>query len=325
MEERDINQLISAYNIENVKEIKVLSGGHINKSFLIIGDDAYVLQALNQKLFKDHQDILTDNYLTYVKACDIYRKGSGPWDYPVWLKDREGNYLHIDDKEKIWRMYRYLPSDDLDVKRPDHFEIGRGLGRMHAVFSNCPGIKDIETISHLHDLSYYFEEYLRQDPEGNRRISDLDRQIERDIVNFLKIEVPGGEVIHGDAKLGNMIIKDKKVTGFIDLDTIMTGSSYDDLADCVRSCCFTKDKIDTSAFSMLLQGYEEGRGIYFTGDDRELIYMNCQKNIFILGLRYYTDYLSGRGYFNEEYPGQTTDKAKYLFSLYLTGFKGIIQ
>ena len=68
------NQLISAFIIEKNIEIKKLSGGHINRSFLIKGENSYVLQSLNKDLYGNHLDVLTDNYISYRKACDIYNE-----------------------------------------------------------------------------------------------------------------------------------------------------------------------------------------------------------------------------------------------------------
>ena len=314
MNEKPNDQLISAYIQENVREIKRISTGHINQSFFIKGDNTYIIQALNKKLFLEHQDSLISNYLCYRSACEKYNTdNSDDYEFPVWLKDNEDRYFHCDLNGNIWRMYRYIPSDDAEYRNVDKYEIGRGLWKLHFILKSCAGIKSIRTVSHLHDLSYYYKEYLYQNEKTVKRISDIDKVIKNNIDKYIKIKVPAGSIIHGDAKMSNMIIREGRVAGFIDLDTIMAGSLYDDIADCVRSCCMDNEgNMINHSFDSFIKGYEDASGSGFTQDSMNLIINNIEKNRFMLGLRYYIDYLSGKGYFSEEYPGQTLNKATKL-------------
>lgn len=308
------NQLISAFISEKVNEIRWISTGHINKSFLVRGDDTYILQEINEHLYRDFQDILTFNYLSYRDACCNFNEGSSdPFEYPNWLTDKEGSYFHRDVFGNLCRMYRYIPSDEINDEKADRYEIGRGLGKLHSILRTCKDIKNIKTTAHLHDLSHHYREYLDQNDNETERIGEIDTRIKDDIDKYLEMTVTGGSIIHGDAKIGNMIIRNGKVAGFIDLDTIMTGSVFDDIADCVRSCCLNDEgNIENTEFMDLIRGYEETSGTLFTLSQKDLIRKNIEKNRFLLGLRYYTDYLSGSGYFSEEYPGQTLKKARKL-------------
>ena len=128
----------------------------------------------------------------------------------------------------------------------------------------------------------------------------------------MSVSVPCGYLIHGDAKRGNMICRDGRVAGFIDLDTLMPGSVFDDIADCIRSCDSRNDA-DPMMIVHFIHGYEEGADTMFTPDAIALIGQNTVKHRFMLGLRYYTDYLSGNVYFKEEYPGQNLARARQLF------------
>ena len=308
------NQLISAFISEKINEIVRIPTGHINESFLVRGDNTYILQVINEHLYRDCQDILTFNYLSYRDACCNYNEGStDTFEYPVWLKDREDSYFHSDSFGNLCRMYRYIPSDEINVEKADRYEIGRGLGKLHSILRTCKDIKNIKATAHLHDLSHHYREYLDQNENERERIGEIDTRIKDDIDKYLEMTVPGGSLIHGDAKIGNMIIRDGRVAGFIDLDTIMTGSVFDDIADCVRSCCLNDEgNIENTEFMDLIKGYEETSGTVFTLSQKDLIRKNIEKNRFLLGLRYYTDYLSGRGYFSEEYSGQTLKKARKL-------------
>jgi thiamine kinase-like enzyme len=138
----------------------------------------------------------------------------------------------------------------------------------------------------------------------------LDKIITENIEEIRKTVLPAKEVIHGDAKLGNMIFRNGKVVGLIDLDTFMCGSFFDDIADCMRSSCLSdnlillKDRAD-----LFLRGLEDGADIRVTADDKELILANLRRNCFMLGLRYYTDHLTGNKYFTEAHPGDNIERS----------------
>lgn len=316
------NDVINAYLNEEVTAVSELSGGHINGSYLVKGDGKYVLQCLNEGLYEGRQDILIKNYESYRRGCiEAGEDNMVPWswEYPEWLKDGNGDYFHRDREGRLWRMYRYIPSDDPTKREPlDHYKIGKGLGRLHYILKKCRGIKGVDTTRHLHDLSYYYKEYHKQDTSGMDRFALIDEEIEKGYVYFMDLFVPGGNIIHGDAKVSNMITRDGEVVGFVDLDTLMEGASFDDLADCARSCCLDESgEIDQHSLVKLIHGYEEGSDVPLAADAIELVGRNTVKNLFMLGVRYYTDYLAGGKYFREEYKGQNLEKARSLFETFI--------
>ena len=317
-----IEAVINSYLNEAVMDVSRLSGGHINGSFLVTGQHRYVLQCLNKSLYEAHLDTLLSNYKSYRAACIRFKKDKtlpGSWDYPRWFRDRDGESFHRASEGGLWRMYKYMPSDDLKKDgNTDTYEIGKGLGRLHYILGMTSGIRAVKTTARLHDLSYFYEEYIKQKDSPKERDAEIDKEIETGYDFFSSIRVPGGNIIHGDAKIGNMIVRDGKVTGFIDLDTLMEGSRFDDIADCARSCCLDgSGEIDVPALVKLLDGYEAGADVIFTKDARELAAKNMVKNRFMLGMRYYTDYLADGGYFREEYPGRNLEKARGLFEPFI--------
>ncbi len=310
----DNEQLLSTvaqYSVNTVTDIRPLGNGHINVSFLVTSDTgSYVLQCLNNALYADHLAELEGNYLQYHSACERAGVRTGAWICPEWLKSRSGQFFHKDPDGKIWRLYRYIPGDTSSPAEP--FEAGEGLGRLHKILRRCDKTGVRPVLPGLHDLKSYYDKYLAV-CDGTRQVPELDRVISDNIEKMLDISVPADTIIHGDAKISNMIMRDGQVIGFIDLDTMMPGSPIDDLADCIRSCCIRDNgKIDTDMACRLLDGYETGAETELMPDMRSLALMNVQKNRFMLGLRYYTDHLTGKRYFTESYPGQNLQKARLL-------------
>ena len=312
----DCERIVKEYTDEPIEAVEPISGGHINKSFLVTAGERFVLQRLNPALYADCPDALENNYGQYRQACGSPEGDIGKWHCPEWMRNRDGGYFYRDPDGNIWRMYRFLPSDR-DPKAPgpdpsnyDPYAVGIGLGKLHRIMKRCEGIIGIAQNTRLYDLSYHYNRYRMQEDSPMPRVEEFDRQIEDGIDAMLHIIVPGGSVIHGDAKVGNMIFENGEVVGFVDLDTIMPGSVFDDLADCIRSCCFDEDgQFDHERAAGLISGYSKGADTTFTDDAVKLLGQVIARNRFMLGMRYYTDYLSGEGYFADLDPNRKLERA----------------
>ena len=313
----DKEKIIKNYIDEPLIEVKELSGGHINETFLVEAYGYYVLQRLDKRLYTGSLMEIEHNYLQYRKACEIYNSERDGLFCHEWIKNKEGNYFYTGNDGDIWRIYRYIKGDvfNEEIDASLIFEVGRGLGRLHCILNECDDIRKPYTFTHLHDINFYRKKYFDLKVPYIKRIEALDRIIYDRMKEMQEITVPEGSVIHGDAKTANMVFREGKVVCFIDTDTIMPGSVYDDLADCARSCCIDGNgKLDRERLDGLLKGYEDGCKNRLTMPDRELLIRNIEKNRFVLGLRYYIDHLSEEGYFTEQYGGQRVKKALKLLS-----------
>lgn len=308
--------ILKEYTDEHIDNICDLTGGHINHSLLVTaGGDRYVLQCLNPDIFADHLSDLESNYILYRTACEQSNAGSGShlseWYCPEWIPDRKGQYFCADEEGRIFRLYRYIEGDRTAAgSETDAYEAGVGLGKMIKILRKCDKSRIRALFPHLHDPDHHYREFLSIEDTVNDREPLLDKIISEHIDEMRKVAPPLKEVIHGDAKLGNMIFRNGKVVGLVDLDTLMYGSVYDDIADCMRSCCMSRDYVLISdRADMLLRGLQEGADITFTTEENSLILNNLKKNCFILGLRYYTDHLTGNKYFTEAHPGDNISKS----------------
>ncbi len=307
----DLEQIIHEFIDFPVEDIGPLGNGHINTSLFINAGDSYVLQKLNRDLFADHLKHLENNYLRY-KFCCVSAPDAAGWICPDMMKTREGGFFHICD-DGIWRMYRYVRSDRISRDEPDPYVIGVGIGKLHRILKKSSPGNFSAVIPHLHDLGYYYDRYLMQKDSDRARQPDLDEMIADNIGHFMNMIIPEGDVIHGDIKPDNMIFRDGKVVGFIDLDTMMPGSVFNDIADGMRYCCETEDHVFNPAKAgSLLNGYCDGADAEMTDEAIELLGHTYYRNRFMLGLRYYTDHLAGNVYFTENYPGQSLEKARRL-------------
>src|SRR5664280_569859 len=136
--------------------------GHIHDTFRIEtdeeGKDNYILQRLNNKIFKNIPELQHNiervtvhlrNKLRSIPCSDIKRECLRlipSMDGKTWINDNDGNF---------WRMYIFISKHHSYnvVDSPDKaFEGGKAIGRFQAMLSDMPGGPLFETIPKFHDI-----------------------------------------------------------------------------------------------------------------------------------------------------------------------------
>ena len=314
--DNSIDQILSQFFIDPISEIRRIESGHINDTYLVTGDMSYICQKLKAGLFEGRSGILEENYRKLCLAYKTVHEDIPDWNIPEWLFCKDGGYFYRDEDENLWRVYRYI---DGEVKtriegESEAFCVGEGLARLHLILSAFPHLPAL-AIPHYRDLSWYYAQYKTLDGKDAERNRVLDHLIMENVDDFLNLKLPADHGIHGDAKLSNAIFsKEGRIISFIDMDTLMPGNILDDLADCIRSCCMIDDKWDTALWQGILAGYQSLHGT-LTEEKLSLLPRLVRKNCFELGLRYYTDALSGNTYFEETHSGQNAEKAERYLEL----------
>ncbi len=293
--------------------VKPLGEGHINDSYLVeTMSDWYVSQRIRSAM---DIDILEHNYSLYAEACE---KANYP--HPEWIKGSDGKYISTDANGDHWRTYPYICGDILEPPLSQNllYATGQGLARLHSVLQTFTD-KPWAVYPMLHDLKYYYKEYISilvgNDFDDTLRDSYVEDKINAWVDKLLAIELDRTAVVHGDAKLGNMLFKGGQVLTFIDLDTIMQGSLLEDLADCIRSCCLVNGRMDHEASKYLIEGYFSRSFGLISNQDMIKLPDVINKICFELGLRYYTDHISGREKFKVKSPEKRLEKARMLMSV----------
>lgn len=296
-----------------VIDIGPIEDGHINDTYLVKTEEqTFILQRIQKAI-----DIskLEYNYELYSKALD-----EGGFLYPKWIRCKTGVLFYTDTNGYSWRMYPFVEGDILSTPLSDRslYSLGQGLAKMHQLLSE---VSDVPKAVYpgLHDLKSYYEQYL------GLLNSDMVCNEKRDYVIEVKIEFMIDEmlsfqpviktVIHADPKLSNILFKDGRVIGVLDLDTFMEGLVLEDIADCIRSCCIVDGEFSTKSAEVLTDGYKSNTIIEIAKEIDELLPKCFNKICFELGLRYYMDYISHDEHFKEKYPGYRLDRAKSLLEV----------
>ena len=182
---------------------------------------------------------------------------------------------------------------------------------MHKIFAEMDD-KPRAVYPHLHNLKHYYDEYIRvQGETKEERDRDVEKIIDSKIAAMLELKIDTTSIIHADTKLSNILFDNGKVVGSIDMDTIMSGSVLEDIADSIRSSCVSGDRFDRESAEEIIKGY-----INFSSkkDIQNNLPSVFNKICFELALRYYTDSLSEEKYFKESYLGYSRERAKSLLN-----------
>ena len=301
---------------EPVTETEAVFEGHINDTcFVKTGAGRYVLQRLQPRM--DASKLLY-NYGLYAKACD-----SAGWEYPKWMQCKDGTYFFTDSSGFRWRMYPYIDAETLQapLTREQLFACGKGLSKLHGILQTLPA-EPKPVYPMLHDLSEYYERYLATLSGDNlceeSRVPEAEEQIHVGIERFLtadsktdSAEAGNIRIIHGDAKLSNILFRNGEAVGMLDWDTVMAGSASEELADCIRSCCVSRGDFDREAADIIVQGYQSGMKEAVVSD----LPRAFDKINFELALRYYTDVISKEKTFKERYPGYRLTRVRELLGV----------
>ncbi len=317
---------------EKIVSLEPLGNGNVNDSWLVatLTGNKYVLQRLNSEVFPDPG--LVQNNLSLISRHLRNHPARDKGFLPVQLisnKDGLYSFIHPDG---WWRLLSYIESITLNVLRSPKQgrSIGRTLGLFHQFTSTLNPSSLGDPLPGFHVTPLYLAQYDRRKATAIVAGADDCRDFiedRRSEVSLLEDARADGllmqRVIHGDPKVANFLFSvDGKVISLIDLDTVKPGLRLHDLGDCLRSCCNPLGEevkepdavvFDQELFKAVLAGYSELE--LLTELERELLVDSVRLISFELGLRFYSDHLSGNRYFKASRPGQNLFRARVQFAL----------
>ena len=322
-----MDNIISHFAIQGpVAEVKPLGEGFINDTFIVktAGDAPdYILQRKNHKVFPDVPAMM-DNIVAVTEH--IKKKVKDPMRETLtviktvggknYYKDAEGNY---------WAVCVFIP-DSVTYDVPDTLELTRqggiGIGRFQAQLADFD--KPLaEVIKGFHNIRWRFvqwDESLARDAAGRK--AGLETEIyfiesrRADMLDFWS-RVESGEiptrVTHNDTKLSNILFDRNtgKVLCAIDLDTVMSSTSLNDVGDAIRSYAnatveddpdYSKVYMRLDMFEAYLDGYLSERGSTLSDSEKEWLAFAPLYITYEQVLRFLMDYIDGDTYYKIKYP-----------------------
>jgi hypothetical protein len=320
-----------------------LASGHINDTYLIKTKKKpfFVLQRINHGVFKDVPGLIENkvaiSHHIQEKLKDLSKKKQKRRVLAFaktnlgasYLKDEEGNFWNL--------MYFIDDSVTFETVNNEEiaFEGGRLLGQFLTLTSDFDASKLVEVIPKFHDMSFrysQFEEALKI--ASNERLENAKVQIQ--LIKDLKAEMhiiqglkeSGAiniRVTHNDTKISNVLFNKKnKGLCVIDTDTVMPGIVHYDFGDAIRTICNTAAEDETNLdlvefkieyYKAYTKGFLKKMGPFLSPIELKYLPLGAKTMIFIMALRFLTDYLNGDVYYKIKYPEHNFDRAKNQFKL----------
>ncbi|WP_027137018.1 phosphotransferase enzyme family protein [Gaetbulibacter saemankumensis] len=344
MLEQQLKNIFNEFNHgAQFKGFKELASGHINDTYLITTKEKpyFVLQRINHGVFKDvpglinNKVVVSSHIQKKLEDKSIKKQQRGvlafekTHDGLSYYKDEDGNYwnlMYFIDKSVT---YETVSSEKIA------YEGGKLMGKFLRLTEDFDANQLIEVIPKFHDMSFrywQFEESLKVATE--ERLKDAKGYIElveslKDEMHILQNLKESGairiRVTHNDTKISNVLFNKKnKGLCVIDTDTVMPGIVHYDFGDAIRTICNTaaedETNLDLVEFNFdYYKAYTKGflKKMKTSLNDIELKYLplGAKTMIFIMALRFLTDYLNGDIYYKIKYPEHNFDRAKNQFKL----------
>lgn len=322
-----MNEIISRFAIEGrVASVKPLGEGFINDTYIVRTEgDApdYILQRKNHKVFPDVPAMM-DNIVAV--TGHIKRKVADPMRETLTVVPTlEGKYYYKDAEGSFWAVCVFIP-DSITYDVADTLVLTRqggiGIGRFQALLADFD--KPLaEVIKGFHNIRWRFtqwDEALAANAAARKSgVLDEIEFVEKRRARMLDFwsRVESGEiprrVAHNDTKLSNILF-DKttgKVLCAIDLDTVMSSTSLNDVGDAIRSYAnataeddpdFSKVHMRMDMFKAYMEGYLAERGSTLSDSEKEWLAFAPLYITYEQVLRFLMDYIDGDTYYKIKYP-----------------------
>jgi Ser/Thr protein kinase RdoA (MazF antagonist) len=316
-------------------QVLPFGSGLINTTWKIADkqeDPKYILQKVNQQVFKKPDDIAFN-----IRLINDYLKNHFP-DYlfvsPV-VTIAGDEFVKNDDG--FYRMFPFITnSHTIDVveKPQQAYEAARQFGKFTKLLSGLDATQLKITLTDFHNLSLRYQQFEKAletgNPERITQSTDLISVIKqnKNIVDEYEIckEKFTVRVTHHDTKISNVLFdKTDKGLCVIDLDTLMPGYFISDVGDMMRTylCPVSEEEKDFSKiivrkefYEAIVDGYLSEMGAELTETEKQYFHYAGEFMIYMQALRFLTDHLNDDAYYGAKYAGHNFLRAGNQITLF---------
>jgi Ser/Thr protein kinase RdoA (MazF antagonist) len=302
--------------------VQAFGSGLIHHTWLLrAGEGEYILQQVNDKVFRQPDDIahnirITGNYLAHEHPEAIFPIPMLTLDGKEYSRANGGWF-------RISPFIKGTHTVDTCTSPEQAFEAARQFGRFTAMLKGLRMDMLRHTIPGFHDLSLRFRQFGEALQQGNpERMEEARDGIQfltrhRDIADrFDRMRHDPAFVLrvtHHDTKISNVLLDGlEKGVCVIDLDTVMPGYFFSDLGDMMRTYLspaseeekdFSLVTVRTDHFEAIMEGYMAPMRELMTAEERANTFYAGEFMIYMQALRFITDHLNDDRYYGAVYPG----------------------
>lgn len=332
-----------------VVSFSTISSGHINDTFLAncSNKKKYVLQKLNTSVFKDYVNIVENKVIVSEHLNTFYKKVDSKYKSIQFIKTHKESF-YLNDNSCIWMVMDYIENSQVFDKVTDEhlvFEAGKLYGNFVYSTQTLDSSKITETLPDFHSVPLRLEQFKKAIENGNSvRITHAKKWIElvnkhgSEMCELWQLKQQGvlpARITHNDTKLSNVLFSQSKpIEGLavIDLDTVMPGLVHFDFGDSVRSICSCTTEDDNNLdnvhinlhyYQSFCKGFAIDTKRLLNQTEIQYLPLGVLTLIFIMGLRFLTDYLSNDTYYKTTYDNHNLARASNQFTLFLSALENI--
>lgn len=323
-----------------IADIKALGDGFINDTFIIKTESSdtpdYILQRKNHVVFPDVPAMMENirKVTEHIKA-----KVENPLrDTLTVIPTTDGALYHKDAEGNFWAVCIFIPNT-ITYDRADStalaYQGGKGIGRFQAQLADFTEPL-AEVIKGFHNMRYRFEQWdeaVKADKAG--RVGSLAEEIDwiesrrEEMLGFWSLVEDGTiptRVTHNDTKISNILFDadTKDVLCAIDLDTVMSSTSLNDVGDALRSYTNTgaeddpdleKVSMSIDMFRAYIEGYLSERAATLSESEWEWLAFSGRFITFEQVLRFLMDYIDGDTYYKTKYADHNLVRTRAQYKL----------
>ncbi|MDN3641312.1 phosphotransferase [Lutimonas halocynthiae] len=328
---------------KEIISISELVSGHINDTYLVKPREGqqYIIQRINNAVFKDVPGLIRNKTLV---SKHLHKKMSGSSQEIIersvltFLPSTSGSYFFKDKNGDFWNGMIYIDNSqtfEIVTDASIAYEGGKLFGEFLNLTEDFNASELIEVIPQFHDMSFRFSQFEASLIDASeqrlflsahliKRVKGLKKEMHilQDLKEKGKIRL---RVTHNDTKISNALF-DMQGKGLcvIDTDTIMPGIIHYDFGDAIRTICNTAaedekdlDRVNFNGefYEAYRKGFLEKMNTSISDLEKQYLPLGAKTMIFIMGIRFLTDYLNGDKYYKINYPEHNLVRAKNQFKL----------
>ncbi len=325
------------------RSYEALTSGHINATYLIKTEAKpfYVLQSINPKVFTDIPNLIQNKVRVSEHIQQKLAQSGGKFPKKTalqFVKSNSGKAYVEDDAGNVWNMMLFIEGGTTYDAVPHSalaYEAGLLIGEFLKLTEDFDAEHLVDVIPKFHDMDFRYHQFevalksakitrLKASSELIHQAKSLKEEMH--VLQSLKAKgILKSRVTHNDTKISNMLFDaEQKGLCMIDTDTVMPGLVHYDFGDAVRTICSTatedetdldKVKFNMNYYRDFKKGFLEMMETSLTRTEQKYLPLAVKTMIFIIGLRFLTDYLNNDIYFKVNYNVHNLDRAKNQFKL----------
>lgn len=252
-----VEQVLRQYAIGAVEAVVPVRSGLMHGTWFVDTDQGrFVLQRLHHKL--STPEIVAD-----YRAVTEHLAARGMLA-PRLLLTRSGAPVARHD-DRLWRLATFVPGETRDrvTSAAEAEEGARALARFHRAMADID--HEFGSQHPLHDTAGHLARLraAAADPAYAPHRAAIQAEIDA-VLRRLPALLPPSDlprrVVHGDPKISNVLFRNGRAVGLIDLDTCNRHTVLVDLGDAVRSWCRDggedeRQRFELDRFEAILRGY----------------------------------------------------------------------